>query len=81
MAKAMREMKEDIGLIDLVIEVVDARIPRSSRNPELDRLAAGARERDESENLEELLRSIREEDRLTDAGRTALEELKALAGV
>ena len=41
MAKAMREMKEDIGLIDLVIEVVDARIPASSRNPELDRLAAG----------------------------------------
>ena len=41
MAKAMREMKEDIGLIDLVIEVVDARIPLSSRNPELDRLAAG----------------------------------------
>ena len=41
MAKAMREMKEDIGLIDLVIEVVDARIPASSRNPELDRIAAG----------------------------------------
>ena len=33
MAKAMREMKEDIGLIDLVIEVVDARIPASSSSP------------------------------------------------
>lgn len=47
----------------------------------LERLVSGARQRDESENLAELLRSIREEDRLTDAGRTALEELKALAGV
>ncbi|MCR4935660.1 MAG: hypothetical protein K5990_04160 [Oscillospiraceae bacterium] len=47
----------------------------------LERLVSGARQRDESKNLAELLRSIREEDRLTDAGRTALEELKALAGV
>ena len=41
MAKAMREMKEDIGLIDLVIEVVDARIPVSSCNPDLPELIAG----------------------------------------
>lgn len=36
MTKAMRQMKEDIKLIDLVIELLDARIPLSSRNPEID---------------------------------------------
>ena len=41
MTKTIRQMEEDIRLIDLVIELVDARIPKSSRNPELDRLAAG----------------------------------------
>jgi ribosome biogenesis GTP-binding protein ylqF len=34
-------MKEDIKLIDIVIELVDARIPISSRNPDIDSLAAG----------------------------------------
>ena len=38
MTKAMRQMKEDIKLIDLVIELLDARIPLSSRNPEIDHL-------------------------------------------
>ena len=33
MTKAKRQMQEDIKLIDLVIELVDARIPLSSRNP------------------------------------------------
>ena len=32
MTKAKRQMQEDIKLIDLVIELVDARIPLSSRN-------------------------------------------------
>ncbi len=41
MTKALRSMKEDIKLIDLVIEVVDARIPQSSRNPEVDALSTG----------------------------------------
>jgi ribosome biogenesis GTPase A len=36
MTKAKRQMQEDIRLIDLVIELVDARIPQSSRNPEID---------------------------------------------
>ena len=31
-------MQEDIKLIDLVIELVDARIPLSSRNPDIDEL-------------------------------------------
>ena len=39
MTKAKRQMQEDIRLIDLVIELVDARIPQSSRNPEIDKLA------------------------------------------
>ena len=38
MTKAVRMMQENIKLIDLVIELVDARIPISSRNPEIDNL-------------------------------------------
>lgn len=41
MTKAKRAMKEDIKLIDLVIELVDARVPLSSRNPDIDNLARG----------------------------------------
>ena len=41
MTKAMRMMQENIKLIDLVIELVDARIPLSSRNPDIDDLARG----------------------------------------
>ena len=38
MTKARRQMQEDMKLIDLVIELVDARIPLSSRNPDIDQL-------------------------------------------
>ena len=41
MTKAIRAMQEDLKLIDLVIELADARIPMSSRNPEIDSLAQG----------------------------------------
>ena len=41
MTKAVRMMQENIGLIDLLIELIDARIPMSSRNPDIDRLGAG----------------------------------------
>ena len=41
MTKARRAMQEDIKLIDLVIELVDARVPFSSRNPDIDKLEAG----------------------------------------
>ncbi len=41
MTKARRMMQEDIKLIDLVIELLDARIPMSSRNPDIDELAKG----------------------------------------
>ena len=39
MTKAVRSMQEDIKLVDLVVEVLDARIPISSRNPDIDSLA------------------------------------------
>jgi len=38
MTKAKREMQEDIKLIDLIIELVDARMPFGSRNPDIDEL-------------------------------------------
>ena len=38
MTKAKRQMQEDIKLIDLIIELVDARVPLSSRNPDIDEL-------------------------------------------
>lgn len=38
MTKAKRMMQENIKLIDLVIEVVDGRIPFSSRNPDIDQI-------------------------------------------
>ena len=36
--KAKRQMQEDLKLIDLIIELVDARVPLSSRNPDIDQL-------------------------------------------
>ena len=41
MTKAKRAMQEDIKLIDVIVELVDARIPRSSKNPDIDALANG----------------------------------------
>lgn len=39
MTKAKRMMQEDIKLIDIVVELVDARTPLSSKNPDIDQLA------------------------------------------
>ena len=44
MTKAKRMMQEDIKLIDLIIELVDARTPLSSRNPDIDAIC-GAKPR------------------------------------
>lgn len=41
MTKAKRAMKEDIKLIDLIIEIIDARVPLASRNPDIDELGKG----------------------------------------
>lgn len=38
MTKAKRAMQEDIKLIDVIVELVDARVPLSSRNPDIDEL-------------------------------------------
>ncbi|MDY4079740.1 MAG: ribosome biogenesis GTPase YlqF [Clostridium sp.] len=38
MKKTQREIKENLKLVDAVIEIRDARIPRSSANPDIDRL-------------------------------------------
>lgn len=41
MAKAKRQMQEDLKIIDAVIEILDARIPYSSKNPDIDKMAMG----------------------------------------
>ena len=38
MAKAKRDLTEQIKRVDVVVEMIDARIPRSSRNPDLKKL-------------------------------------------
>lgn len=39
MSKAKRQMQEDLKLIDVVIEILDARVPFSSKNPDIDEMA------------------------------------------
>lgn len=41
MAKTRRIMKANLKLVDVVVEIIDARIPYSSRNPEMDYLVGG----------------------------------------
>lgn len=41
MTKTRRQMAEHIKNVDLVCEIVDARIPQVSRNPDMDEIAAG----------------------------------------
>ena len=41
MTRAKRMMQENIKLIDLLIELTDARAPLSGRNPDIDALAQG----------------------------------------
>lgn len=41
MAKTKREIKEKIDLIDIVFEVIDSRIPYSSKNKDVDSMVAG----------------------------------------
>lgn len=40
MTKTRRMMEENISLVDIVIELIDARLPLSSKNPDIDTLAA-----------------------------------------
>ncbi len=41
MAKTKRQIEEDLKLIDVVIEILDARIPEASRNPDIRKLTEG----------------------------------------
>ena len=41
MTKAKRAMQEDLKLIDVIIELVDSRVPYSSKNPDIDQMANG----------------------------------------
>ena len=41
MAKTKRLIRESISLVDIVIEILDARIPSASHNPDIEKLAAG----------------------------------------
>jgi ribosome biogenesis GTPase A len=43
MTKSFRMMEESVKLVDIVIELLDARIPCSSKNPDIDRLIGGKR--------------------------------------
>ena len=48
MTKAKRMMQENIKLIDIVVEILDARTPMSSKNPDIDELA---------KNIDDLIRA------------------------
>ena len=41
MAKAKRLLADQLGRVDVVVELCDARLPHSSRNPDLDKLISG----------------------------------------
>ena len=41
MTRTRRRMEEDLKFVDIVVEIIDARIPVSSRNPDIDTLCAG----------------------------------------
>ena len=41
MAKTKRQIQEDLKLIDVVVELLDSRIPISSRNPDINTLVQG----------------------------------------
>jgi ribosome biogenesis GTPase A len=41
MTKTRRLMEKNLKLVDIVVELLDARVPQSSRNPEIDRLLGG----------------------------------------
>ena len=45
MAKARREVTEKLKLVDIIFELVDARLPQSSRNPMIDEIIQHRRQR------------------------------------
>ncbi len=69
MAKALRQIKEDLKLIDLVVELVDARVPLASSNPDIRQLTNGKAhlcvlnkaDLADPDRTDEFLRSFREQ--------------------
>ena len=43
MKKAMNQIEQDVKLVDIIIEILDARIPISSQNPEVQKIIKNAR--------------------------------------
>ena len=41
MTKTRRQIEADLKHVDIVVEIIDARIPVSSRNPDIDAITAG----------------------------------------
>ena len=41
MTKTRRQIEADLKNVDIVVEIIDARIPVSSRNPDIDAICAG----------------------------------------
>lgn len=41
MTRTRRQIEADLKLVDVVVEIIDARIPESSRNPDIDAICAG----------------------------------------
>ena len=41
MTKTRRQIEADLSFVDIVVEIIDARIPMSSRNPDIDSICAG----------------------------------------
>ena len=41
MTKTRRQIEADLKLVDMVVEIIDARIPISSRNPDIDQIVGG----------------------------------------
>lgn len=41
MTKTRRQIEADLKLVDIVVEIIDARIPIASRNPDIDAITAG----------------------------------------
>ena len=42
MTKTRRQIEADLKLVDVVVEIIDARIPASSRNPDIDAICAAS---------------------------------------
>ena len=53
MVVAKKQIKESLGLVDVVIEIIDARIPISSRNPDFDELVNDTHEYIENKCIDE----------------------------